>query len=214
MDNAITGIMEDWKSAGLAHARLRSYFWFGTKVNDPKNHVLSECDIAPDGSFRMVLPEVPREKASPMETLVPRSPSVSVSDYDAMVSNCIEFSIFDAMQRYRYMAYFTNILPGSTQLPVGSYYVYYRFATRKVRIHGLNPITETKIYDPSGKLIDMTRIINYRYDDITMEKGWNIWALKLAGMESTPARIVMDYDVLAVAPRDAKWRFFHRPDLE
>jgi hypothetical protein len=131
-----------------------------------------------------------------------------------MVSNCIEFSIFDDTRRYRYMAYFTNILPGSTQLAAGSYYVYFRFATRKVRINGLNPITETKIYDPSGKLIDMTRIINYRYDDITMEKGWNVWALNLAGMESTPTKYVMDYTVLSAAPSDAKWRYFQRPDLE
>jgi len=157
-----SGTIENWDS--LSGTKLRAFFWYGAYVTDPLNYILSETTIQPDGSFEITLPEIPEENTTPISGEITENSPITVSNYNAKRSNYIELAIFDSSDDYLYMLYRTDSPQGAFALP--SSFVYYVYFSDDLILDGVNILTDTGYYSPSGEWIEKAVIDRYQYNNV------------------------------------------------
>ena len=207
-----SGTIENWDS--LSNIRLRAFFWYGSYVTDPLNHILSETAIQPDGSFEITLPEIPEDLITNKEISDTSSDtsSITVSNYNARRSNYVELAIFDSSDKYLYMLYRTDSPQGAFALPAS--FVYYVYFSDDLILDGVNILTDTGYYSPSGEWIEKTVIDRYQYNNVHFKKGWSKYVFKTSSFDETSTQLEREFEIMVDEPEGANWYYYDRPDLE
>ena len=207
-----SGTIEDWES--LPNTKLRAFFWYGSYVTDPLNYTLSETAIQSDGSFEITLPEIPEDLVTNKEVSDASSDmsSITVSNHNVRRSNYVELAILDSSDKYLYMLYRTDTPQGAFALPAS--FVYYTYFSDNLILDGVNILTDTGYYSPSGEWIEKTVIDRYQYNNVHFKKGWNKYVLETSSFDETSTQLERNFEIMVDEPEGTKWYYFIRPDLE